>query len=116
MPKKCYENLTKKNKIIWLSGLFDGEGSFGLWSKGVGRKKIFAATIEMGDEDIIQRFQDMFGGAKFKTKKKDMRFKQMWRWRAQGERAYDCVEKMIEYMSLRRQEKYHVVKSDIISR
>ena len=115
MPKKCYENLTKQNKIIWLSGLFDGEGSFGLWSKGVGRKRIFAATIEMGDEDIIQRFKDMFGGAKFKTKKKDMRFKQMWRWRAQGERAYDCIDKMIEYMSTRRQEKYHVVKSDIVS-
>ena len=116
MPKNSYEKLSKKSKIIWLSGLFDGEGSFGIWSKGVGKKKAFAATIEMSDEDIILRFQDMFGGVVFKTKKKEERFRQLWRWRCVGDRAYDCIDKMIEYMGTRRQEKYHVVKSDISSR
>jgi hypothetical protein len=113
--KKLLRQAIKKNKIIWLSGLFDGEGSFGIWSKGVG-KKTFSATIEMGDEDIIKRFQDMFGGAVWKTKKKQERFRQLWRWRCVGDRAYDCIDKMIEYMGTRRQEKYHVVKSDISSR
>ena len=114
--KDSYDKLSKKSKIIWLSGLFDGEGSFGIWSKGVGKKKAFAATIEMGDEDIILRFQNMFGGVVFKTKKKQERFRQLWRWRCVGDRAYDCIDKMIEYMGTRRQEKYHVVKSDILSR
>ena len=114
--KDSYDKLSKKSKIIWLSGLFDGEGSFGLWSKGVGKKKAFSATIEMGDEDIIKRFHDMFGGAVWKTKKKQERFRQLWRWRCVGDRAYDCIDKMIEYMGTRRQEKYHVVKSDISSR
>jgi len=114
--KDSYDKLSKKHKIIWLSGLFDGEGSFGIWSKGVGKKRSFAATIEMSDEDIIKRFHDMFGGAVWKTKKKKERFKQLWRWRCVGDRAYDCIDKMIEYMGTRRQEKYHVVKSDISSR
>lgn len=115
MLKNSYESLPKRSKLIWLSGLFDGEGSFGIWSKGIGKKKQFAATIEMADEDIIKRFHEMFGGGFWKTKKKNERFKQLWRWRCVGDRAYDCIDKMIKYMGKRRQEKYYVVKSDISS-
>ena len=115
MQKNSYEKLSEKNKLIWLSGLFDGEGSFGIWSKGVGAKRCFAAQVEMTDEDIVKRFHEMFGGAFWKTRKKKEHFKELWRWRCVGDRAYDCIDKMIEYMGTRRQEKYHVVKSDITS-
>jgi len=110
MLKSSYESLTKKSKIIWLSGLFDGEGSFGIWSQGMGKKKTFTVTVEMSDRDILQRFQDMFGGPVWKTKKKYERYRQLWRWRLSGARAYECIDMMIEYMCQRRQEKYNVVQ------
>ena len=37
MQKNLYESLPEKLKIIFLAGLFDGEGSFGVWGKGSGK-------------------------------------------------------------------------------
>ena len=36
-----YDNLSDNEKLIFLSGVFDGEGSFGIWSK-LKTKKYFA--------------------------------------------------------------------------
>ena len=63
--KNSYESLPAKSKLIFLAGIFDGEGSFGIWSKGKGRKKEFACTIEMTDKDTLLKFVDMFGGQLF---------------------------------------------------
>ena len=62
MQKNSYESLPEKHKIIFLAGLFDGEGSFGYWGKGGGRKS-FQCSVEMCDRDIVQRFVDLFGGS-----------------------------------------------------
>jgi hypothetical protein len=32
--KKLLRKSFKKNKILFLAGIFDGEGSFGIWGKG----------------------------------------------------------------------------------
>ena len=63
MLKNSYEKLSEKNKLIFLAGLFDGEGSFGIWGKGQGRNT-FQCGIEMCDKDILDRFSDFFGGTK----------------------------------------------------
>ena len=114
MLKNSYEKLPEKSKLIFLAGVFDGEGSFGIWSKGIGRKKEFACTIEMSDKDTLQRFADMFGGQLMFCKKRQNHHRQTWRWRQNGYRAFKIIDKMIEYMSIRRQEKYDVVKRDKI--
>ena len=114
MLKNSYEKLSKKNKIIFLAGLFDGEGSFGIWGKGNGRRT-FQVGVEMTDRDNIARFSDFFGGNIHKCKIRKAHWTQTWRWRLSGSRAYDCIEKMIEYMCIRRQEKYDLVKCDKIS-
>lgn len=113
-PKNSYESLPVESKLIFLAGIFDGEGSFGIWSKGVGRKKEFACTIEMSDQDTLQRFVDMFGGQMFSCKKRKEYHRQTWRWRQNGYRAFIIMDKMIDFMSIRRQEKYNVVKRDKI--
>jgi hypothetical protein len=92
--KNSYESLSVESKLLFLAGIFDGEGSFGIWSKGKGRKKEFACTIEMTDKDTLLKFVDMFGGQLFSCKVR---------------------KEMIEFMSQRRQEKYYVVKRDKIS-
>ena len=61
MPKESYENLNEKNKLLFLAGLFDGEGSFGVWGKGNGRKS-FQCSVEMCDRDSVKKFADFFGG------------------------------------------------------
>jgi hypothetical protein len=113
-PKNSYESLPVSSKLIFLAGIFDGEGSFGIWSKGLGRKKEFACTIEMSDHDTLLKFSNMFGGQLFSCKKRKDYHRQTWRWRQNGYRAFQIIDKMIEFMSIRRQEKYNVVKRDKI--
>ena len=115
MLKNSYEKLSEKNKLIFLAGLFDGEGSFGIWGKGQGRKT-FQCGIEMCDKDILDRFSDFFGGNVMKVKLRKSHWTQTWRWRLSGPRAFECIDLLIEYMCQRRQEKYYnVVKRDQIS-
>ena len=113
-PKNSYESLPVTSKLIFLAGIFDGEGSFGVWSKGIGRKKEFACTIEMTDQDTLQKFADMFGGQIFPCKIRKPHHIPTWRWRQNGYRAFLVMDKMIDFMSKRRQEKYNVVKRDKI--
>lgn len=113
-PKNSYESLPVTSKLIFLAGIFDGEGSFGIWSKGIGRKKEFACTIEMTDRDTLQKFADMFGGQIFPCKIRKAHHIPTWRWRQNGYRAFLIMDKMIDFMSKRRQEKYNVVKRDKI--
>ena len=115
MLKNSYEKLSEKSKLIFLAGLFDGEGSFGIWGKGKGRKT-FQCGIEMCDKDILDRFSDFFGGNVMKVKLRKSHWTQTWRWRLSGPRAFECIDLLIEYMCQRRQEKYYnVVKRDQIS-
>ena len=108
MPKESYENLNETNKLLFLAGLFDGEGSFGVWGKGDGRKS-FQCSVEMCDKDSVQKFADFFGGNVVKPKLRKSHWTQTYKWKLSGGRAYECVEMMIEYMSQRRQEKYENV-------
>ena len=114
MQKNLYETLEKNNKIIFLAGIFDGEGSFGVWGKGRGRKA-FQCSVEMCDKDIILRFKDLFGGSILPVKIRRTHWKQTWKWKLSGKRAFACVGKMIEYMCQRRKDKYNVVKCNQIS-
>ena len=108
MPKKSYEDLNEKNKLLFLAGLFDGEGSFGVWGKGDGRKS-FQCSVEMCDRDSVKKFADFFGGNVVKPRLRKSHWTQTYKWKLSGGRAYECVEMMIEYMSQRRQEKYENV-------
>ena len=112
--KNSYDSLPVTSKLIFLAGVFDGEGSFGVWSKGKGRKKEFACTIEMIDKDTVQKFKDMFGGQLFPCKIRQPHHIPTYRWRMNGYRAFQIIDKMIEFMSIRRQEKYNVAKCDKI--
>ena len=108
MPKKSYEDLNERNKLLFLAGLFDGEGSFGVWGKGNGRKS-FQCSVEMCDRDSVKKFADFFGGNVVKPRLRKSHWTQTYKWKLSGGRAYECVEMMIEYMSQRRQEKYENV-------
>ena len=44
------------DELAYLAGVFDGEGSFGIWSKGVGKTKQLRVNVDMSDGDIVLRF------------------------------------------------------------
>ena len=68
----------------------------------------------MTDQDTLQKFADMFGGQIFPCKIRKPHHIPTWRWRQNGYRAFLIMDKMIDFMSKRRQEKYNVVKRDKI--
>jgi len=109
--KNDYEKLSNESKLVYLAGLFDGEGSFGLWKKG-NNKKRFEVSVEMRDLDAISRFQNFFGGTVHKCKIRKAHWNQTWRWRMSGEKAFKALEKMVNFLCLRRKEKFYVVKCD----
>ena len=100
-----YDNLSDNEKLIFLSGVFDGEGSFGIWSK-LKTKKYFACSVEMTDKDMIQRFYKFFGGCMYLCKRRKQHHKDTWRWKINGQGALTTVDKMINYLSNRRKEKF----------
>ncbi len=91
--------------MLFLAGVFDGEGSFGIWSKWK-TKKYFACSVEMTDKDMVKRFHDFFGGAFYLCKRRKLHHKDTWRWRINGKGALNTIDKMIDYLSIRRKEKF----------
>ena len=51
-----FEKLSRKQQLIFLSGVFEGEGWFGLNKWGV-RTPVAVLEVQMSDEDVIKKFQ-----------------------------------------------------------
>ena len=102
-----FNQLTHKEKIIFLAGVFDGEGSFGMWSAGKGRKRMLVAKVETTDADMVARFREMFGGDFFATKARQKEWKNTFTWKVVRGQAWKTLEQMVPYMCLRRRQKYN---------
>jgi hypothetical protein len=103
-----YDKLDDDGKLVFLAGVFDGEGSFGIWSK-LKKRKYLACSVETSDRDMVERFYKFFGGCMYLCKKRQAHHKDTWRWRINGLGALQSLDKMISYMCKRRQEKYRNV-------
>ena len=103
----AFDKLTRKNKILVLAGVFDGEGSFGVWSRGQNRPKRLEVKVETTDVDMVSRFHVMWGGIFFATTPKNLNHRHLFRWKVTGDKAWNCLKEMIPYMCLRRREKYY---------
>ena len=99
------------DELAYLAGVFDGEGSFGIWSKGDGKNKQLRVCVEMSDGDIVLRFLTFFKtGAIYSRQPKDPKHKLMYSWRVtHKETAIDILRRMLPYLSKRRQYKFHEV-------
>ena len=103
----AYDSLSKKEQIIFLAGVFDGEGSFGVWSRGTKKTKKLQVKVETTDFDMVKRFADFFGGQFYKIEKRRSHWKDSYRWRLVGDHAWKPLELMIPYMCQRRREKFY---------
>ena len=99
------------DELAYLSGIFDGEGSFGIWSKGVGKTKQLRVNVDMADSDIIMRFLTFFKtGVVYSRVPTDPKHKLIYSWRVNHkETAVNILRRMLPYLSKRRQAKFHEV-------
>jgi len=103
----AYDKLPREHKILVLAGIFDGEGSFGVWSRGQKRKKRLEVKVETTDADMVARFYAMWGGIFYATTPKNLNHKHLFRWKLTGDKGWNCLQEMIPYMCSRRREKYY---------
>ena len=101
-------NMDSSNELAYLAGVFDGEGSFGIWSRGKERSPGFRASIEMTDEDVIMKFLVYFKvGTIMYIKQREEHHKPTYRWKVDSDSAVNVIRKMLPYLSKRRQAKFH---------
>ena len=90
-----------KNKTIWVAGLLEGEGYFGL----IGNRLVVKCV--MTDKDVIEKLQTFTGiGNIFKRKKRDTQTMDPYEWGG-GTRSEitSLLKKILPYMGTRRSKK-----------
>jgi len=106
LKKNNFDNLTKKEKLIFLAGVFEGEGSFGLWGKQTKNNMYLTINVNMIDRDIIERFLNFFKTGSIYTPKLVVNRKQQYAWKVTGKKAMEIMLQMAPYFGIRRKEKF----------
>tara|TARA_R110002020_G_scaffold166990_2_gene355172 strand:+ start:328 stop:648 length:321 start_codon:yes stop_codon:yes gene_type:complete len=101
-------------QLAYLAGVFDGEGSFGMWSKGKNKCREFRASIEMCDGDVILKFLSYFkiGSVTIRVPTNE-KHKVTYHWRANHDKGKEVVREMLPFLSKRRQAKFHEILSGL---
>ena len=98
------------SQLAYLAGVFDGEGSFGMWSKGKNKCREFRASIEMCDGDVILKFLAYFKTGSITVRiPKNENHKMTYHWRANHDRGKHVIREMLPFLSRRRQTKFHEI-------
>jgi hypothetical protein len=103
------KNSTKKlnTELAYLSGVFDGEGSMGVWSKGKKKSPAFRLQVEMGDRDTVMRFLDYFKVGSVSVRlPRESNYKMMYHWKVNLDAAKTVAREMLPYLSKRRQQQF----------
>jgi hypothetical protein len=107
LKKNNYNFLNREQKLIFLAGVFEGEGSFGFWGKVGKSNRYLRAQIRMCDEDIVLRFIDYFKLGSISTNlPKNNKHSRSFKWVVAGDRAVDVMLQLYPYLGIRRQEKF----------
>jgi hypothetical protein len=88
--------------LYWLIGLLEGEGSFMKGSPSAPNS--VKVSIQMTDEDVIERVAKLFGRKYQKIYSKNALHKDSYAVRITGTKAVDLMRKILPHMSKRRQE------------
>lgn len=99
--------LSSKEKLILLSGIFEGEGCCGYYNSG--KSKNIELTVAMTDEDIILKFKEFFkvGFTGKLNRRIKAHHKLCYRWKVTGVEALKIMHLMLPYLGKRRVENYY---------
>ncbi len=94
------------DSVDWLAGLLEGEGTFFTCKSHVNGKiyRYPYVSVNMTDEDVVQRVCNIFG-TKITVLKKLPNRKQQWKCTAYGARAVEIMKSIRPLMSKRRSDK-----------
>lgn len=89
-------------ELAWLAGLLEGEGSFlRPPPSDLKRPRI---SIEMTDEDVMQRVADLVGLKLVRPRIRQVHWKPSFRLAIRGPKAVDLMKRLYPLMGKRRQE------------
>ena len=111
-----FDELTKKQRLIFLAGVFEGEGWFGIVKKKEGHTPAAVLEVQMSDEEVVTLFQRYLKTNKNiskRSKKKKEYYKDIYRFSIKGYRALHLMEEMLPYLCRRRKEQYYAVVKSI---
>ena len=93
--------MTKKEKLAYLTGVFDGEGCIVLTEPP--KILAFKLSVQSTDSDIIHQFQDFFGGYIYKMQLGSLGKKESWRWQVSKRKEVERILRMmLPYLCERR--------------
>lgn len=100
----------KERDIIWASGLFDGEGCI-MITRRSGRKEQYSkhhlleVSLNMIHEESVKKFHDILkiGSIRLDSKTRGNR-RQIWRWTASSQKAYEVLLKLEPYLITKKEQ------------
>jgi|TARA_B100000085_G_C18491191_1_gene491363 hypothetical protein len=101
-----FKFLSDREKLIFLSGIFEGEGCFGHFKNGKKPKRI-EIQLQMTDPDVVNKFYDYFKKGHLSKKEYTNHYKTLYRWKVTGLEALKILHKMLPYFCKRRKENYY---------
>ena len=106
-----FNYLSNREKLIFLSGIFEGEGTFGnfkagLYRDGRVRRKI-EVSVEMTDKDVVDLFHTYFNIGNVYVRSFENHYKTSFRWKVSGLEGLKILHLMLPYLCKRRQEQYY---------
>ena len=106
-----FQFLSSKEKLIFLSGIFEGEGTFGYFKAGLYRdgrvRRKIEVSVEMSDKDVINLFHTYFEKGNIYVRSFKNHYKTLYRWKVMGLEGLKILHLMIPYLCKRRQEQYY---------
>ena len=100
---KLFINWSKEQKLVFLAGVFEGEGTITMIPQKNSKKLSLSCRVKMTDRDIIQRFVDYVGhGNIYSEKKSESKLKLTYCWKISGPRAINFLHKIAPYLGVRR--------------
>ena len=106
-----FQFLSDRGKLIFLAGIFEGEGTFGYFKagkyrNGTVRRKVEVA-VEMTDLDVVSMFKEHFKRGAVYTRVFKNHFKTAYRWKVSGVEGLKILHLMLPYFCKRRQKQYY---------
>jgi hypothetical protein len=94
--------MTHDQLVIWAAGFFDGEGSIAIRRVKRSSGFIYHLRIHVSQKGVepLQRFEHIFGGIVLNT----LGSKRARSWEAQGPGAARALEKMLPYLTVKKEQ------------
>ena len=92
----------RQHDLVYLAGLFDGEGTIGYRKRGVDKLHTrLEMEIKMADEPVIDWLVQTFGGTKVKRPRQKLNHKDQWRWRITADNAKSLYESLRPWLKIK---------------